>query len=100
MKIAVSCAYWEFCTRSTIFLLKPSNRSSFEEAGWPSTRPLGFTNDTAGRLPPEMSAYRLVESWMCAATRSGWVMMEVSYWNGLQIVQYVSGNCPLAGLFI
>src|SRR5438093_5430646 len=29
----------------------PSNRFSFEDAGWPSTHPLGFTNDTAGRSP-------------------------------------------------
>jgi len=36
--------------RSTVFFTMPSNRSSFEEAGWPSkaSRPV-FTNETAGK---------------------------------------------------
>src|ERR1700739_2349748 len=100
MKMAGSLAYGEFCTWSTIFFTKPSNRSNLDEAGWPSTRPLGFTNDTAGRLAPlVMSAYRLVVSWMCLFT-SALSMIDWSYWKGLQIVQYVSGSWPLAGLFV
>ena len=43
------------CTRSTIFLANPSNKSHFDEAGWPSTQPLGLTNDTAGKCPFRMS---------------------------------------------
>src|ERR1700689_4912252 len=101
MRITVSLVYvGEASTPSTIFFTKPSNRSSFEEAGWPSTRPLGFTNETAGRFVPlAMSAYRLVLSWMCLFT-SALSMIDWSYWNGLQIWQYSSGNWPLAGLFV
>ena len=50
MKIAVSLHRDGLaCTASTIFFVKPSNRSSLEEAGWPSTSPLGLTKETAGK---------------------------------------------------
>ena len=35
--------------------VKPSKRSSFEEDGWPSTKPLGLTKETAGSVPFAMS---------------------------------------------
>ena len=42
--IAVSAHSVELAfTRWTIFLVKPSNRLSFDDAGWPSTKPLGLT---------------------------------------------------------
>src|ERR1700677_3025613 len=91
MKIAVSFHSSGLAlTASTIFFVKPSNRSSFEEDGWPSTKPLGLTKDTAGSVPAAMSAYRFVVSWMCAVRTAALVMMDVSYWNGLQMVQYSS----------
>ena len=84
------------CTASTIFLVKPSNRSSFEDAGWPSTSPLGLTKETAGRVPFLMSAYRLAVSWMCAVRTAALAMIEVSYWKGLQMLQYSSVFLPIA----
>jgi hypothetical protein len=39
------------CTPSTIFLTDPSNKSSLDDAGCPSTKPLGFTKETAGNVP-------------------------------------------------
>src|SRR5271155_3281752 len=77
-------------TASTIFFTKPSNKLSFEEEGWPSTKPLGLTNETAGSLPSAMSAYRFAVSWMCAWRTASLAMMEVSYWKGLQMLQYSS----------
>src|ERR1700744_1967291 len=100
MRITVFLVYvGEDSTWSTIFFTNPSNRSSFEEDGWPSTNPLGLTKDTAGSVPPLISEYRLVVSWICAATCSGFAMMEVSYWNGLQMLQYSSEFGPLAPTF-
>src|ERR1700734_228910 len=95
MKIAVSFAYGEAWTISTIFFTKPSKRSSFDEDGWPSTYPLGFTTETAGNVPVTMSPYRSTVSWMCAFTWSGCDMIEVSYWKGLQMLQYSSASGPL-----
>ena len=40
---------------SMIFFVKPSKRSSFDEAGWPSSRPLGLTIEKAGSQPFWMS---------------------------------------------
>src|ERR1700742_2368668 len=97
MKIAVSFHRSGLAlTASTIFLEKPSNRSSLDDDGWPSTRPLGFTNDTAGSVPFLMSAYRLAVSWMCAARTAALPMIDVSYWNGLQMLQYSSLLAPTA----
>src|SRR5580698_4622716 len=87
------------CTASTIFFTKPSNRSSFEEDGWPSTKPLGLTKDTEGNVPLVISAYRFTVSWICAATCAGFAMMDVSYWNGLQMLQYSSAFGPLSPQF-
>src|ERR1700721_592800 len=96
MRITVSLVYvGEASTRSTIFFTKPSNRSSFEEDGWPSTKPLGLTKETAGNVPLVISAYRLTVSWICAATCAGFAMIEVSYWNGLQMLQYSFAFAPL-----
>ena len=97
MKIAVSFQSSGLAlTASTIFFEKPSKRSSFDEAGWPSTRPLGLTKETAGKVPLAMSAYRFVVSWICALRIAGLAMIEVSYWNGLQMVQYSSVSAPFA----
>src|ERR1700683_1985624 len=96
MKIAVSPAYWLPSMASTISFVNPSNRSSFEDDGWPSTNALGFTNETAGSVPPLMSEYRLgvptgaLISLRCASRTVGLLIMEVSYWKGLQMVQYSS----------
>src|SRR5580704_6714374 len=97
MRMTVSRVYvGDASTWSTIFLTKPSNRSSFEEDGWPSTKPLGLTKETAGSVPFAISAYRFTVSWICAATWAGFAMMDVSYWNGLQMLQYSSELGPLA----
>src|SRR5580700_6748138 len=46
MRMTVSRVYvGDASTWSTIFLTKPSNRSSFEEDGRPSTYPLGLTKE-------------------------------------------------------
>src|SRR5580704_1293485 len=91
MMIAVSFHRSLFaCTAVTIFCTKPSNRFSFEDDGWRSTKPLGLTKETAGSLPSAMSAYRFKVSWMWAARTAGLAMMDVSYWNGLQMLQYSS----------
>src|ERR1700733_13282079 len=91
MKIAVPAHNVLFpFTASTIFWVKPSNRLSLDEEGCPSTKPLGLTNETAGSLPSAMSAYRLEVSWMCASRTAALVMIDVSYWNGLQMLQYSS----------
>src|ERR1700733_8776259 len=96
MRITVSLVYvGDASTWSTIFFTKPSNRSSFEEDGWPSTKPLGLTIDAWGRVRFVISEYRFTVSWMCAATCAGFDMMEVSYWNGLQMLQYSSALGPL-----
>src|SRR5271154_3284412 len=86
-------------TASTIFFTKPSNKLSFDEDGWPSTKPLGLTKETAGSLPFVMSEYRFTVSWMCAAICAGFAMIEVSYWNGLQMGQYSSEVGPLTFQF-
>src|SRR5580658_7068218 len=100
MRMTVSLVYvGEASTWSTIFFTKPSNRSSFEEDGCPSTKPLGLTKDTAGSVPLEISEYRFTVSWMWAATSAGFPMMDVSYWNGLQMLQYSSESGPLAPQF-
>src|ERR1700690_906787 len=97
MKIAVSAQRVGLaCTASTIFFVKPSNRSSFDEDGWPSTRPLGLTKETAGGGPFAMSAYRLAVSWMWAVRIAAFAMIDVSYWNGLQMLQYSSLLAPIA----
>src|ERR1700722_10749826 len=91
MKIAVSFHNVGFAfTALTIFSVKPSNRLSLDDDGWPSTKPLGLTNETAGSLPSAISAYRLEVSWMCAWRTAALVMIEVSYWKGLQMLQYSS----------
>src|SRR5271163_2574313 len=91
MKIAVSFHNVGFAfTALTIFSVKPSNRLSLDDDGWPSTKPLGLTNETAGSLPSAMSAYRFAVSWMCAWRTASLAMMEVSYWKGLQMLQYSS----------
>ena len=77
-------------TASTIFLAKPSNRSSFDEAGWPSTSPLGLTNETAGSVPLAMSEYRFSGVLDVRVRIAAFVMIDVSYWNGLQMLQYSS----------
>src|ERR1700722_12281568 len=100
MRMTVSLVYvGEASTWSTIFFTKPSNRCSFDEGGWPSTKPLGLTKETAGNVPLVISAYRFTVSWICAATCAGFAMMEVSYWNGLQMLQYSSAFGPLAPKF-
>src|SRR5271154_828249 len=100
MRMTVSLVYLgEASTWSTIFFTKPSNRSSFDEDGWPSTKPLGLTKETAGSLPFVMSEYRFTVSWMCAAICAGFAMIEVSYWNGLQMGQYSSEVGPLTFQF-
>src|ERR1700722_20225001 len=97
MKIAVSFHNAELdWTASTIFLVNPSNRLSLEEAGWPSTNPLGLTTETAGRVPFWISLYRFAVSWMWAVRMLALPMMEVSYWNGLQMLQYSSVFAPMA----
>src|ERR1700722_3928515 len=96
MRMTVSFVYvGEASTWSTIFFTNPSNRSSFEEDGWPSTYPLGLTKESAGGLPLLISAYRFTVSFICAATFAGFDMMEVSNWNGLQMLQYSSAFVPL-----
>src|ERR1700683_4907434 len=100
MRMTVSFVYvGEASTWATIFCTNPSNKSSFEEDGWPSTKPLGLTKETAGSVPLAISVYRFTVSWICAATCAGFDMMEVSYWNGLQMLQYSSEFGPLAPQF-
>ena len=73
-----------------IFWMKPSNRSSLDEDG--------MTVDPAARLDDRNRRQRAVgdirvqvhRSWICAATCAGFDMIDVSYWNGLQILQYSS----------
>src|ERR1700738_2706502 len=97
MKIAVSFQRLGLaCTASTIFFVNPSKRSHLEEAGCPSTHPLGFTQETAGRLPLLMSAQRSVVSLRCAVRTLSSAMICVSYWNGLQMLQYWSLFVPTA----
>src|SRR5271155_3852248 len=91
MMIAVSAhSVLLACTAPTIFCTKPSNKPSFEDDGWPSTNPLGLTMETAGSELLAMSAYRFSVSWMWAARTAGLAMIDVSYWNGLQMLQYSS----------
>jgi hypothetical protein len=40
-----------------IVLTKPSNKLTFDDAGWPSRSPSGLTNDTAGK--PQLLAVQL-----------------------------------------
>ena len=35
-------------------------------------------------------------SWICAVRMDALAMMEVSYWNGLQMLQYSSVLAPMA----
>ena len=60
------------CTASTIFSMKPSNKFSFEEDGWPSTKPLGLTKETAGKCCGAMSLYRSSVSLMWRCGRRCW----------------------------
>ncbi len=46
---------------SMIFCEKPSTRSSFEEAGWPSRMPSGFTIETTGSVSSWMSGVEIVD---------------------------------------
>src|SRR5579871_2442704 len=75
---------------STILLVNPSKRSSFDDAGCPSLLPLGFTIETSGRAPASMSARNSASSPLLAMRVSGLAMMFDSYSNGLQILQYAS----------
>jgi hypothetical protein len=56
----------------------------------------GLDEGNRGQVPLEISAYRFTVSWICAATCAGFAMMEVSYWNGLQMLQYSSAPGPSA----
>src|SRR5262249_32785118 len=75
-------------SRSRIFLIMASNRLTFELAGWPSSSPSGLTNDTAGSVLLDIAVNRSVTSLMCAARWAGSPIIDVTYWNGLQIWQY------------
>src|SRR5262249_34053817 len=77
-------------SRSRMFLREASDGSSLDDCGWPSSRPSGFANDTAGSVPASMSASRSWVSLMCAARCTGSPMIDFEYWNGLQIWQYAA----------
>src|SRR5581483_9536067 len=97
MKIAVSFQSSGLAwTASTIFFVNPSKRFSFEDDGWPSTSPLGFTKETAGSVPFWISLYKFAVSWMCALRTVASDIINVSYWNGLQMLQYSSEFGPIA----
>ena len=53
-------------TASTIFFTKPSNRFELGRGRVAVEPAVGFTNETAGRVPFWISLYRSVVSWMCA----------------------------------
>ena len=63
---------------------------SFEEAGWPSRKLLGFTIETAGRLPVSISQIQVGGCPGCELIALGGVRSRrrVAYWNGLQMLQY------------
>src|ERR1700691_1248558 len=82
---------------SMIFFEKPSNRSSFDDEGCPSTKPLGLTIENAGSQPFAMSSYRSIVSAMFVSRTAGFVMIDVEYWKGLQMLQYSSSGFVSSG---
>src|SRR5450432_926917 len=78
------------CRLSKIFFVMASNRSSLEDAGWPSNKPSGFTKEIAGRVLLLMAAKKSVVSLMCAARWAESPMFAVAYDSKLQILQYAA----------
>ena len=88
MRIAVWAQSAGLAFTSLMMLaLNASNKLSLDEAGWPSSRPSGLTNETSGRVPLAMAVVRLVTSAMCCLRCEAFAMIDVVYWNGLQMLQ-------------
>src|SRR5690242_1546799 len=83
-----------FATSPMTVLAKPSNAASVEYPGWPSNVPSGLTIETAGSVPALASDWNAERPCRCAARCAGFVMIDVAYWNGLQMLQY----CARLGL--
>src|ERR1700688_1547591 len=71
----------------------PSNRSSFDDAGCPSSKPSGFTNDTAGSVLLSTAAKKSVASLICAVRCAASPMIAVAYDSKLQMLQYALPIC-------